>query len=178
MPSLDRLPEGEFASEFDEAYETDQLEIRGAIFHQPLGRVPRRPLVTLSPTTTVAEAIRTLNQQHTGCALVVHGSQLVGIFTERDILTKVVGAVDMETTRVEAVMTAGPDTLPPSASIAFALRKMTIEGYRHIPVVAPDGSPIGVVAVRDIVAWMVELFPESIYNLPPEPGFLKGVDGG
>jgi len=126
----------------------------------------------------VADAIRTLNQQHTGCALVVENGRLVGIFTERDVLTKVVGAVDMDATRVESVMTPAPDTLPPTASIAFALRKMTLEGYRHIPVVAPDGSPIGVVAVRDIVAWMVELFPESIYNLPPEPGFPKGIDGG
>jgi CBS domain-containing protein len=83
-----------------------------------------------------------------------------------------------ETTPVSMVMTPDPDTLPANASIAFALRKMTMEGYRHIPLVNDDGSPAGVVAVRDIVAWLVGLLPEGVYNLPPEPGFPKNLDGG
>ncbi|HJZ88190.1 MAG TPA: CBS domain-containing protein [Polyangia bacterium] len=171
--------EGEVKSEFDEAYDDDQGAIRGAIFAEPLGKVPRRPTVTVQITVSAGEAVRVMNQEHVGCALVLANAKLVGIFTERDVLTKLAGrGLDLERTPIEQVMTAAPDTLPASASIAYALRKMTLEGYRHIPIVNPDGTPAGVVAVRDIVAWMVELFPESIYNLPPEPGFPRNLDGG
>lgn len=165
-------------SEFEEAYH-DKLEIRGAILGQPLGAVPRRPLITVEADTPLAEVIRILNEKHQGCALVVRDGRLAGIFTERDVLVRVVGRpLDLERTPVEKVMTANPDTLPESASIAFALRKMSQEGYRHVPLVDDEKRPVGVVAVRDIVAWMVELFPATVYNLPPEPGYPREADGG
>lgn len=166
------------SSEFGEAYEDDR-EIRGAIFSEPLNKVPRRPTLTLERNATVAEAIRAMNERHVGVALVVHDQKLVGIFTERDVLRKVAGRpVDVDKTPVSKVMTVNPETLPEHASIAYALHHMSVEGYRHIPLLKEDRTPVGVVGVRDIVAWMVELFPESVLNLPPEPTAPKTVDGG
>jgi CBS domain-containing protein len=166
------------ASEFEEAYE-DERRIRGAIFEESLGKVPRRPMVTVPVTASIAEAVAAMNEHRVGCAVVVKDGRLAGIFTERDVLRKVAGTtLDVRAATVESVMTADPDTLPATASIAHALRKMSVEGYRHIPLVTPDGRPVGVVAVRDIVAWMVELFPQGVLNLPPEPGFPKTIDGG
>lgn len=177
---MDRIGilEGTPASEFEEAYD-DQRRLRGAIFAEPLGHVPRRPALTVPATTSIAETCRAMNEHHVGCALVVRGGKLVGIFTERDVLRKVVGAsFDVRTTSVEQVMTANPETLPANASIAFALNRMSQAGYRHIPLVTDDGRPVGVVAVRDIVGWMCSLFPESVLNLPPQPGYPREVDGG
>ena len=169
--------DGTSPSEFEETYGEDVL--RHAIFEEPLSKVRRRKTVTVPATASIADVIQAMNDAHVGCALVVRLRKLVGIFTERDVLRKVaLGAMDLRKTAVEAVMTPDPDTLPSSASIAFALRTMSVEGYRHIPLVDSEGAPVGVVAVRDIVGWLARLFPESVLNLPPEPGYPKTVDGG
>jgi predicted transcriptional regulator len=71
--------------------------------------------------------------------------------------------------KVESVMTPDPETLPPTASVAFALNKMSVDGYRHIPIVDEDGRAIGVLSVKDIVHFVVEFFPEAVLNLPGDP---------
>jgi len=169
--------EGYAPSEFEEI--ESEWELKHAIFEQPLAAVPRRATLVVSVASSVADVIRAMNEQHSGCALVVQGGRLAGIFTERDVLRKVAGStIDVRKTSVADVMTSDPDTLPASASIAFALRKMMEEGYRHLPLVDASGCPEGVIAVRDIVAWMVSLFPETVQNLPPEPGYPRELDGG
>ena len=170
--------DGGVASEFEEAAGGDHV-LKHAIFNEPLGGVPRRPTLIVPATSSVGDAIQAMNDQHVGCALVVRLGKLVGIFTERDCLRKVAGSnLDLKRTSIEEVMTRDPDTLPPTASIAYALRKMSEEGYRHVPLCDKDGRPVGVVAVRDIVAWMAGMFPESVLNLPPEPGYPTTLDGG
>jgi CBS domain-containing protein len=164
-------------SEFDEAYD-DEKQIRGAIFSEPLSKVPRRPLVSVPLNATVAHAVQAMNEKHVGCALVVREGKLAGIFTERDVLTRVVGKGLTLDTPVFKVMTADPDTLPDSASIAYALRHMSVEGYRHVPLVDANRRPVGVVSLRDIVAWICDLFPASVLNIPPRPDAPKTIDGG
>ena len=169
---------GGAASEFEDD-RGDEGVLRHAIFSEPLGSVPRRQTLTVPATGSIADTVQAMNDHHVGCALVVRLGKLVGIFTERDVLRKVVGTqIDLHRTAVEQVMTKDPDTLPTTATIAFALRKMSQEGYRHVPLVDGAGKPVGVVAVRDIVGWMAEMFPESVLNLPPEPGFPRDLDGG
>ncbi len=173
-----RVLEGGVASEFEELAGEDR-ELKHAIFNEPLGGVPRRPTLIVPATSSVADTIQAMNDQHVGCALVVKLGKLVGIFTERDVLRKVaLSNLDLKRTSIEEVMTREPDSLPPTASIAYALRKMSEEGYRHIPLCDRDGRPVGVVAVRDIVGWMASMFPESVLNLPPEPGYPTSTDGG
>lgn len=120
-----------------------------------------------------------MNERRVGVALIVQNGKLAGIFTERDVLKKVAGVpMELEKTAVSKVMTADPFTLPEDCSIAFALHHMSSEGYRHLPLVKPDRTPVGVVGVRDIVAYLVELFPESLLNVPPVPTPPRTVDGG
>ena len=168
------------SSEFDEEYDTEsQKTISAFIFSEPLGHVPRRKTVTVQSSATVEEAIGAMNDNHVGCALVVDAKgKLVGIFTERDVLTKVAGRKLDNKVKVEKVMTANPFSLPASASIGFALAKMTDEGYRHIPLIKQDGVPSGVVAVRDIVAWLVDFMPSGLLNLPPSTALPKEEGGG
>ena len=168
----------ERSSEFEEAYDDDR-EIRGAVFSQPLSKVPRRPVLLLQKSTSIADAILALNEKRVGVALIVENGKLAGIFTERDVLKKVAGAtMDLQTVLVSKVMTPDPFTLPEDCSIAFALHHMSLEGYRHLPLVKPDRTPVGVVGVRDIVAYLVELFPESLLNVPPEATHPRTVEGG
>ena len=166
------------SSEFADSYE-DKGSVEDAIFTAELGDVPRREQLVVEATASLAQVMRSMNESHVGCALVVRGGKLVGIFTERDVLRKIAtSGVDIEHTPVEKMMTADPDTLPPSASVAFALREMSVEGYRHIPLVNADGTPAGVVSVRDIASWLVELFPASVLNLPPTATVSTALDGG
>ena len=165
-------------SEFEDSYE-DQRQVRGAILTEELGSVPRGETVFVEASTPIAEAIRKMNDNHVGCTLVLRHGKLAGIFTERDVLRRVVGSdLNLKTTPVEKVMTADPDTLPATASIAFALREMSVEGYRNIPLVGADGSATGMVSVRDIITWLVGHFPASVHNLPPTAVVGTNIDGG
>src|SRR5437867_11195164 len=101
------------------------------------------------------------------CVLVCDGRKVVGIFTERDLLNRLnLGAVDY-TAPVDSVMTPEPRTLSHDDGVADAIRLMTEEGYRHIPLVDAAGLGVGLLSARDILAYIAEHFPTEVLNLPP-----------
>ncbi len=112
----------------------------------------RHPLV-LPPATTVQEACRCMQKQKVGAVLVAEGGdRLVGIFTGRDAVGRVLAAGrDPVKTKVADVMTPKPDTLPPGKMAIEALRLMSDGGYRHIPVVE-KGKLVGVISRGDFRA--------------------------
>ncbi len=165
-------------SEFDDAYD-DQQRIRGAILETSISDLPLRDPILVCSTSSVGDAVKNMNDHHTGCVLVEKDGKLIGIFTERDVLTKDFFRADSHTVTVESVMTPNPETLEPEDSIAFALNKMSVGGYRHIPIVDGD-KPVGVLSVRDVVDFLVDLFPSDVLNLPPSPknAITNSIDGG
>ena len=107
------------------------------------------------PDITVAAAAELLNQHKIGSVLVMDGHRLVGIFTERDVLRRVVGERrDPATTRVADVMTRDIVVMRPSASVVDAMRVISEKRIRHIPVVE-DGTVVGVVSQGDLNHWLV-----------------------
>ena len=128
---------------------------------------PDQPLAT-TVDATVGEAMQLLRAQRTGAVLICEGTKLVGILTERDALKLMAGGADMGQS-VRTVMTKDPATIPASATVAEAIRTMAEGGYRHLPMVDPSGRPTGVVAVHGIVHYLVDHFPNTVYNLPPDP---------
>ncbi|PWB79411.1 MAG: CBS domain-containing protein [Candidatus Methylomirabilota bacterium] len=171
------------ASEFDEAYEDVEVEedaekLCCAIMTQPIRSLEIREPVCASPETAVRGVAETMNNARVGCVLVMEGERLIGIFTERDILKKVVGQLDLDSP-IKTIMTPSPETVGIDDGIAYALNKMHIGGYRHIPVLDGQGRPVGVVSMRDIVKFIVSLFPAAVLNVPPEPGLTaRGLHGG
>src|SRR4051812_46516010 len=124
-----------------EMYEEQSAGVRRQLNEKVL-RTPLRHLeqnlpVWVSPSNTVLEAVNVMNQKKIGCVLVVDTrGELVGIFTERDVMQRVVETKACTTqTKVGDVMTPNPDCLAAGANIGFALHKMVVEGYRHIPIV-------------------------------------------
>jgi CBS domain-containing protein len=99
-------------------------------------------------TTDVDDAIRRMHDKGTDCVLVVEGGRLVGIFTDRDAVLKVAGT-NLEDHRIGALMTHDPVVLRHDETIAVAINKMAVGGFRHIPIV-DDGRPTGVVSARDV----------------------------
>lgn len=143
-----------------------------SVVGEPVGRLIRqREPVIVPPGATVGEAVRLMKRHRTGCVLVQEGGKLIGIFTERDILAKLVGTgYDPASVKVEGVMTRNPETLTPDDPVAFALRLMSVGGFRHIPLVDGEGRPVATLSVKDIVDFLVEQFPQAVLNIPPEPG--------
>lgn len=108
---------------------------------------PRR-LVTAPPGASVTEAARLMTEGGVGAVLVVEGDRLVGIFTERDAVYRVIAAGrDPSRTALAEVMTRDPVTVAPDETFGYALLLMHEHGFRHAPVVE-DGRPIGVVSAR------------------------------
>jgi CBS domain-containing protein len=111
--------------------------------------VAKQAPVTAPKSATVREASRTMQQHNIGALLVVDGTRLVGIFTERDALFRVLAdGRNPETTRLSDVMTTQPQTIHPDEPFVQALRVMHKGRFRHLPVVEFD-RPLGMVSVRD-----------------------------
>ena len=114
----------------------------------------KRPMV-ISPTMPVREVLRLLVDNRIGCLLVVEQGKLVGIFTERDVLMKLNDrAAELGDRPVSQFMTETVQSLPATAKIAFALHRMDLGGYRHVPIVDDEGRPIGIFSVRDMLNYL------------------------
>jgi len=129
---------------------------------------PTHPL-SIAPTQTVADALAAMRRDEVGCVLVCKEGRVVGVFTERDLMRRVLAAGKPMTTPVAECMTANPVVVSPKEPIAAAVRRMEEGGYRHLPVVDEGGRPLGVLSVKRIVRYLVEHFPSTVYNLPPDP---------
>lgn len=165
-------------SEFEESYEEDERQIRGAVLTETIQHLHPLAPVCVRPETSLREAIAAMNAVKAGCVLTTQDQRLVGILTERDVLREVVDKLDLDEP-VSAVMTPDPETVRMDDGIALALNKMHVGGYRHIPVVDESGHPTGIVSVRDVVRFIVSLFPATVLNLPPEAdrGVVRSQDG-
>jgi CBS domain-containing protein len=137
---------------------TASNKVEHSLMHDPVVVLQPRTPMTLQQTATVAEAVRTMLAKDVGALLVVDGAgKLVGILSERDLLTKVAGIHTDYTERpISEFMTPKPETLTANKSLAFALHKMDVGGYRHMPLVEDD-RPVGMISVRDIMRHITRL---------------------
>lgn len=128
---------------------------------------PDQPLAA-TPDDSVGQVLQLMRAQRTGATLVCEGTKLVGIVTERDALKLMAAGTDF-TQPVRNIMSMPPTSIASDATVAKAIQVMSEGGYRHLPIVDANEQPIGVVAVHGIVHYLVDHFPETIYNLPPDP---------
>ena len=111
-----------------------------------------RHVVMQPPSATVRQAVLVMTERGIGAVPVVEGRHLIGIFTERDVLTRVLAVGrDVDRTSLEEVMTRRPETVSVDCSIQEALEVMTEGRFRHLPVMA-DGTVVGVISIRDVTA--------------------------
>lgn len=133
--------------------------------------MPKRPIrdiirdqqpVTVPPDTKVRAAALLMREKRVGAVLVTDGGLLVGIFTERDALCRVLAAgLDPDATEVRAVMTRDPATATPDQPFAHALHTMNDGGFRHLPVVQ-GGRAVGMVSIRDAIGFELVSFERDI----------------
>lgn len=166
----------------DEAYFDDETRRTGAfdasLLAQEVTVLPTRSPLFFAPNDSATDAMRAMQRQHRGCVLVTEDgtprSRLVGIFTERDVVLRIIDrGRNPATIAMSEVMTSDPEALQAEARIAWVLNLMSVGGFRHVPVVDSAGRPVAVVSVRDVVQFLVDAFPAEVLNLPPEFGAIR-----
>jgi CBS domain-containing protein len=135
-----------------------QDRVERSLMEDPVTALKHGNPVTLPPTATVTEAIQAMLTRNIGALLIVAADgKLLGIFSERDLLTKVAGTeLDYATKPVRQFMTPNPETIKPTNTLGFALHKMDVGGYRHLPVLN-DGQVVGMISVRDMLRHITQL---------------------
>ena len=120
-------------------------------------RIARRPLVTIKADATVMQAVRTMADEAIGAVGVVEGNRLVGVFSERDLMLRVVlEKRDTERTLVRDVMTSPVEVISRDSTPDEALKVMLDKHIRHLPIVDRDGSLNGMISIRSLLHDKVE----------------------
>ncbi len=174
------------ASEFDEAYEDEpgryeqeEESVGEAILDATIRDLEPKPAATLREMGTIRAAVQLMLEHRLGAILVEREGVPVGIFTERDLMRRVVAAGIGLDRAIEEVMTPDPETLGLDDGVAFALNRMSVGGFRNVPIVDENETVVGILSQREVVDYLVSLLPSHVINLPPIPDLeARREDGG
>lgn len=113
-----------------------------------------RALYTVPTTVTVIEAVQKMNQHKVGAVLVMNGDKLAGIFTERDVLTRVITSnLDPRLTPITQAMSANVLTVPPETTVQQVMDIFAEKRCRHLPVIE-NGKLVGLISIGDVSRWV------------------------
>jgi CBS domain-containing protein len=140
-----------------------------SLHNEPITRLDLSYYCTVSAGTSVLEVIEQMRTSKRNCALVTQDNRLVGIFTDRDILRKVVDRPDLWADPVDGFMTSTVQMVAADTHAADAMALMDINHVRNVPVVSANGEVVGNFTNYAVVKFLADTFPTEIYNRPPEP---------
>ncbi len=133
----------------------------------PLSRLfdKRDPIHSVGPDVSVTECVRTMTSEKLGALIIMDGQRLIGIFTERDAMNKVLAAGrDPLKTKVSEVMTKNPYSIPPTTTVGEAMTIVTNRRFRHLPIVE-NGKVLAVISSGDLTHWMMQDKTGSVQQL-------------
>jgi CBS domain-containing protein len=148
-----------------------RLEPLAGLTRQVRELLPTLPLTAaLEDGATVREALDLMRDHQLSCVLVVGQGELVGIFTERDVVATVASAsLDIDHVLLRDVMQPKPECLGLDDTLVDALHQMAVGEYRHVPVVDEQGRPTALVSMQAIVDTLLATLPQELLNRPPTP---------
>ena len=167
---------------YEEVARVRRRQLDNQVLMRPISDLdyPKEP-ASVGPDAPVRDAIEIMSTLRSGALPVVEGTKVVGIITERDLLLKGVYVGKSLQKPVREFMTQKPVCLTPHDSIAHALSRMVIGGYRHIPLIDASGNLAGLLIMRDVMRYVVSFFPEELLSLPPHSVHAppeRNVEGG
>jgi CBS domain-containing protein len=134
---------------------------KGEGFHEAMLARPVSELLTgadllvCAPEDTVLKVVEIFQKAQKGCILVYKSKKMVGILSNRDLLLRVAGKYeDLSKVHVADVMTPNPGYVKPEDPMAFAVNKMAMGGYRHVPVLREDGTPVSILLIKDVLRYL------------------------
>ena len=169
----------EFADEYGDWLSGSKPVRRASWLELSLGEMTHQPPLCVAPNASVGDVIGQMNRTHASGALVIENGQVLGIFTERDVLTRVLESGSHLASPVCDLMTRSPHVLTESTLLSVALRTLALGSYHHLPVLDQGGHPIALVSLQSIIAFLADQFPTEIMNAPPErESYPENSDGG
>ncbi len=169
----------EFADEYGDWLSGSQSRPRARWLMRSLGEIPRDKPLCVPPEAQVAEVIERMQRAGRSAVLVLKNGELLGIFTEKDVLSRVVTSASALSRPISELMTRAPHVLTERTQLGAALRILALGSYHHLPVLNAKKQPVALVSLRSIVAYLAEQFPNEILNAPPDhENFSAPREGG
>ncbi len=124
------------------------------------------PVWSIAPDATVFEALELMADKEIGALMVEEGGELVGLLSERDYARKIIlmGRAS-RTTTVGEIMASPPISVTPDCTVDEAMRTMTVNRVRHLPVLNGTGRALGIVSIGDCVKWVITSHEKTIEQL-------------
>jgi CBS domain-containing protein len=144
------------------------MELARNLRKDPVSRLEPSLPRSVDRSATVSDAVELMRRDNTGCILVCENGQLVGLFTERDLMRRVLAVGKPLSLPIAEVMTAEPLTIQSRDPIRLAVRRLEGGGHRHLPIVDDTNRPTGILSVKRVVRYLVEHYPSAVYNQPPK----------
>ena len=156
-------PSDEFSDPLENYEPKEYSDALGqALAEEELSAIRHEPFLKIAPTTPVHEAIAQLASHHIACLLVTDKNKLVGVFSERDVLSKIALEFDQVKDRpVSEVMTTDPIYVNETDSAVAALTVMAVCGYRHVPVVDLNDNVVGIVSPQRVTEFLQHHFKQE-----------------
>ena len=174
MVSSDELND-EFNEMYGNEFESNNKLTKAIKLTDNISTLDIKEAILKEENLSLKSVINSMQSSHSSCILITKKNKITGIFTERDVVTKIVGKnLNLENEYISNYMTNDPETLFSNDSIAFALNKMTDGGFRHVPIINPKSKKVFVISMQDIINAIGEFYFDDIINLPPKP--LKTID--
>ncbi len=139
----------------DEYLQVPDTEVERGLLSEHVDTLAPKTPVVVPPDMATRDVLRLMVEKKIGSVFVVEGKKLLGVFSERDALLKLNTEVaDLSGKPVSEFMTSKVETLDHNAKIAFAVQRMDLGSFRHVPIVDEEGSPIGVISARDVLRYV------------------------
>lgn len=136
----------------------------------PIQSMPKEKFLVINENASLEVTIDKLQQYHLGCIVIEEENKVTGIFTERDVLMKVLGKrLDFKLETINDYMTKNPHRLQMDDPLAYALNLMVDGGFRHVPIVDDNDKTVGLISMQDVVNHLGNFFYDEVMNLPPKP---------
>jgi len=141
---------------------TPENSVERSVMFDQVSTLKQNPPVTIGQSATIGDAMALMLSTNVGAILIVNDAGLlVGIFSERDLLKKIVGNVaDYANLPITQFMTPRPESVSTTDTLNFVLQKMDAGGYRHVPVLE-DGKPVSIISARDMLRFVTRLCREA-----------------
>lgn len=143
------------------------MTILQELHEEPISQLDLSHYCTVSGQSSVKETVEKMQETKTHCAFVIEDDKLIGIFTDRDVLQKVVNKPEALEKSIQEVMTPNPRLAHSDYSIVTALKMMDEHHVRNLPVVSSSGEIIGNFTHHAFINFLADNFPADIYNRPP-----------
>lgn len=156
-----------------------EKSVEQILSQKKIGEIINPRLIQAPPTITVKDAVELMRVNKSGYIVIAEKKKVVGMFTETDVVRRILEKPVDWNKPVREFMTQNPFILSPEDNVLKAIDLMGEHKFYHIPLIDKNGELVNVLSVRTLIRFLAEFYPTEIYNLPPNPTqVMKSQEGG